>query len=87
MTNVLVRGMLPLCWVDAFKETLVSVAFGRMVRRARKTKGLTQKELATKTGIWTSQLSRYERGTEMPRRRNLEKLANGLGVRVSDMVC
>ena len=49
---------------------------------ARKERGLTQKQLAEKTGITQADISRLERGSANPSLRTLQRLATGLGMRV-----
>lgn len=48
----------------------------------RAAKGITQKELAEITGIAQSDISRLENGNANPSLRTLERLAEGLGMRV-----
>lgn len=47
---------------------------------ARKTKGLTQKEISEMIGISQSSYCMYERGESTPRPRNAKKLAKILGI-------
>ena len=49
---------------------------------ARKTNGLTQKQLAEKTGITQSDISKLENGGANPSLRTLRRLAAALGMRV-----
>lgn len=46
---------------------------------ARKNSGLTQKELAMKTGIAQSDISKLEHGNANPSLRTLQRLAAGMG--------
>ena len=46
---------------------------------ARKESGLTQKELAEKTGINQADISKLERGNANPSLRTLKRLAAGMG--------
>lgn len=46
---------------------------------ARKESGLTQKELAEKTGIAQSDISKLETGNANPSLKTLQRLAAGLG--------
>lgn len=60
-------------------------AFGSRVKRFRKSSGLSQEELAERSGLHRNYISDVERG-----RRNLSldallKLANGLGINIRDM--
>ena len=49
---------------------------------ARKQSGLTQKELAERTGINQADISKLENGTANPSIRTLRRLADGMGMRV-----
>ena len=49
---------------------------------ARKSSGLTQKQLSERTGIAQSDISKLESGNGNPSLRSLERLAMGLGMRV-----
>lgn len=60
-------------------ETLVVI---QAVTDARKKSGLTQKELAEKTGIAQGDISKLENGNVNPSLRTLIKLANGMGMKL-----
>ena len=47
---------------------------------ARKSTGMTQKELAEKTGITQADISRLERGSANPSIKTLQRLAEGMGM-------
>ena len=49
---------------------------------ARKASGLTQKELAEKTGIAQGDISKLENGTGNPSLRTLQRLAAGMGMKI-----
>ena len=49
---------------------------------ARKTAGLTQKELAERTGIAQADISRLENGNANPSLKTLQRLAKGMGMRM-----
>ena len=49
---------------------------------ARKQSGLTQKQLAERTGIAQADISRLERGTGNPSLKTLHRLAEGMGMRL-----
>jgi len=49
---------------------------------ARKTAGLTQKQLSEKTGIAQSDISKLESGNANPSLKTLQRLAAGMGMRV-----
>ena len=50
-----------------------------MVLKARSEQNLTQSELAERTGIRQSNISRIEKGQAMPSIATLNKIAHGLG--------
>ena len=47
---------------------------------ARKNSGMTQKDLAEKTGITQSDISRLENGSANPSLKTLQRLAEGMGM-------
>ena len=49
---------------------------------ARKQSGLTQKELAERTGINQADISKLENGTANPSIRTLRRLADGMGMKM-----
>lgn len=49
---------------------------------ARKSSGLTQKQLAERTGITQADISKLENGNANPSLRTLQRLAAGMGMRV-----
>jgi transcriptional regulator with XRE-family HTH domain len=56
--------------------------FGRSVRKLRTEKSLTLRELATKSGVASSTISKVENGLMSPTYDNILRLAAGLGVDV-----
>lgn len=49
---------------------------------ARKASGLTQKDLADRTGIAQADISRLENGNANPSLKTLQRLADGMGMRL-----
>ncbi|MCD8222078.1 MAG: helix-turn-helix domain-containing protein [Clostridiales bacterium] len=49
---------------------------------ARHQIGITQKQLSEKTGISQGDISKYESGNGNPSIKTLQRLANGLGMRI-----
>lgn len=49
---------------------------------ARKASGLTQKQLAERTGIAQSDISKLENGSANPSLRTLRRLAEGMGMQI-----
>ena len=56
------------------------------LKRIRKAKGLTQKDVAEKLGIATHSYTRYECGVRRPNIDKLLKIANILDVKASDLL-
>lgn len=54
---------------------------------ARKYSGLTQKELAAKTGIAQSDISKFENGNGNPSILTLHRLATGMGMKLKLEFC
>ena len=50
---------------------------------ARMSQGMTQQQLAEKTGIKQGDISKLERGNGNPSLRTLQRLADGLGMKLS----
>ena len=55
----------------------------RELLRARRTAGLTQKELSSRTGIAQSDISKLERGIGNPSLKTLARLAEGMDLQMS----
>lgn len=62
--------------VDILSETGVNLT------KARYIAGITQKELAEKTHIYQGDISKIERGSANPSVKTLQRLAEGMGMRV-----
>ena len=53
---------------------------GRTLRHLRESAGLSQAELARRSGVGKSQLSKYESGKELPKLETLARLLEALGI-------
>jgi transcriptional regulator with XRE-family HTH domain len=62
------------------------IVFGRRLRAARKYCGFTQIEVAAKANVSPNHYARLERGEIKPKYEMIEKLANALGVKSSDIL-
>ncbi len=71
-------------WVDA--DAFGRKLAGEQVARARRSKGLTQKQLGAKLGIPQSQISRIERNRDHTTVRTLKRVAKALGVDVRALI-
>ncbi len=54
--------------------------FGQRLRELRAERGISQDQLARRTGIHPTAIGRFERGAREPRLRSILRLARGLGV-------
>lgn len=82
--------------VDAFQAKPVLVREGNPYRnvtfspyrlkKLRGEKGLSQSEFAEVAKLTQACVSKYERGTHEPNSENLHRLANGLGVEISELM-
>lgn len=59
--------------------------FGRILRDARTSKGLTQEELAFRAGMSVPYLSDIERGRSSPSLTMIVDLARGLGIGLAEL--
>ena len=60
-------------------------SFGEWLRNQREQAGLSQDDLAVRTGLSKSTLSLYERNQAVPRDNKLDLLAKGLGIGVDEV--
>ena len=63
----------------------MGMSLGQFISIRRKSKLMTQEELAKKTNVSKSAIAKWETDGGIPDRDNLYKLANILGVTVNDM--
>ena len=61
------------------------MTFGERLRKARKSKGLTQDELAERAGMNGRHLSRYETGVVEPPVRTVRRLSEALSVPLEEL--
>lgn len=59
---------------------------GKNIKNARKSKHLTQKELAEKVGVSNTAIMRYEKAQRSPNNAMFEKIAEALDVTPSDLM-
>jgi transcriptional regulator with XRE-family HTH domain len=62
------------------------VTFGQRLRDLRAAHGVSQDELARRTGIHPTAIGRFERGDREPRLSSILRLARGLGVEPGELV-
>jgi len=63
----------------------IDVLIGGRIRDARKKKGISQQELANKTGIQNSSISAFENGKKSPGLHSLALIAKALNVSMDDL--
>ena len=62
------------------------MTIGENIRRIRKEKGYTQKQLAEKCEMYESQIRKYELGKANPKIETIQKIANSLDVDLAELV-
>jgi transcriptional regulator with XRE-family HTH domain len=60
--------------------------FARNLRRRREAAGLSQQQLANRTGLHPSEISRLERAVREPRLGTMLRLAKGLRIGIDKLV-
>lgn len=60
-------------------------AFGRQLANLRKSRGLSQEELADRSGLHAVAITYIETGKRLPKLNTVYKLANGLGVKTEEL--
>jgi transcriptional regulator with XRE-family HTH domain len=61
-------------YIDGIKETDIAT----LMKQIRKDKGLTQQDLADRSGLTISAISRYESGSRVPQYDSLVKIIKAL---------
>ena len=64
----------------------LQMQFGKRVRELRLARGLSQEELAFRSGVHRTYLGGIERGERNPSLKNLAAIAKALNVRLADLV-
>lgn len=59
---------------------------GANIKRLRKAQGISQEELADRARVHRTFVSQIERAVKSPTLESLEKIAQGLGVALADLV-
>lgn len=66
--------------------TATAIKFGQVLRSHREKRGLSQEALAELANLNRGYLGEVERGTSAASMETLQKLANALGERLSDLI-
>lgn len=61
----------------------IAERFGKRIRALRKSKKLSQEELAEKCGLHTTYIGQIERGEKNASLESIQKLSDGLGISVA----
>ena len=67
-------------------EADVLVRFGKRVRELRRKKGFSQEAFAAHCGLDRTYVGGIERGERNPALRNIEVIAKGLGITISELM-
>ena len=67
-------------------EADVLVRFGKRVRELRRNKGFSQEAFAAHCGLDRTYVGGIERGERNPALRNIEVIAKGLGITISELM-
>lgn len=63
----------------------LKIKFGKRVRELRRSKGITQEQMAETINIEPPNISKMENGLHFPQPDKIEKIANALDVSVQDL--
>jgi len=66
-------------------KTNILEEFGKTIRHFRVKMGLTQEEFAELTGFHRTYIGQIERGERNPSLKNIEILANSIGISMDDL--
>ncbi len=66
-------------------ESSIKKLFGKRVKELRKSKKLTQEQLAKEIGMDTQNFCKMENGSHFPQTKNLYKIAIALNVEIKDL--
>lgn len=64
----------------------IQLKFGKKIREIRKINGLSQEQLAVKSGLHRTYISDIEQGGRNVSLKNIEKLAEALGVNIQKLL-
>ncbi|MBU2524721.1 helix-turn-helix domain-containing protein [Patescibacteria group bacterium] len=64
----------------------IQLKFGKKIREIRKLNGLSQEQLAVKSGLHRTYISDIEQGGRNVSLKNIEKLAEALGVNIQKLL-
>jgi ribosome-binding protein aMBF1 (putative translation factor) len=70
------------CFKEAFREASAELDVIAQIIKTRKAKGLTQKDVADKSGLTQQMVSRIEKREYPPNYKNLSKIADALDTKL-----
>ena len=73
----------PECY-NVYKKPMSNKSAAKLVKDARVTKGLTQTELAKKTGVHSNTIAKIEQGIQQPSYPTIKKLSKVLVININD---
>ena len=73
----------PECY-NGYKKPMSSKSAAKLVKDARIAKGLTQTELAEKTGVHSNTIAKIEQGIQQPSYPTIKKLSKVLDININD---
>lgn len=73
----------PECY-NGHKKTMSNKSAAKLVKDARVAKGLTQTELAKKTGVHSNTIAKIEQGIQQPSYPTIKKLSKVLDININD---
>ncbi len=73
----------PECY-NGYKKTMSNKSAAKLVKDARVAKGLTQTELAKKTGVHSNTIAKIEQGIQQPSYPTIKKLSKVLDININD---
>jgi transcriptional regulator with XRE-family HTH domain len=77
----------PECKIKILNQGGNKVELGRLIKEARKAKGMTQQELGDIVGLQKSAIAKYESGRVVNiKRSTLQKIASALNIRPSELI-
>lgn len=79
MSNYIVRSLL------AMDNTMITERVGNRIRELRSQTGLSQEKFALKIGMDRTYFASVELGKRNIALKNIEKIANGLGITLSEL--
>lgn len=73
----------PECY-NEYKKTMSNKSAAKLVKDARVAKGLTQTDLAKKTGVHSNTIAKIEQGIQQPSYPTIKKLSKVLDINIID---